>query len=248
MVFPFSVLRRCFGVSLPASGKKQHRETDVSGTSLELKLRLDHQRMSPNTRTSEWLKQTETPARRVKQSKIHGVKGSKITKPAGSRASRSGKFNTSKTPRKGWLSRIWSYLSSQKNDDKPTDDLELEGITIIGETTPAKSPTLDKTPATLLTPEGDTTLIDDDYATPSKSKIGNLEERKTSDEVLYHGWTEDEIWLFEKLDWRGYEPLLPKTWDKDFRTMYDLLFTMDDSVAFIKSASGNDYHGKLTFY
>lgn len=246
MVFPFPVLRSRFGASVPASGKKQHRGSDTSSTSSE--------RMSPNKRTSEWLKQTETPVRRVKQSKIHGVKVSKITKPAGSRTSRSGKFGNLKSPRKDWVSQVWSYLTSQKNDDKPTDDLELEGATVIGDGTPPKSPTPDKTlidektPAKLIIPGGDTTLIGDDNLTPSKSRVVNLKEPEITDKDLYRGWTEDEIWLFEKLDWRGYEPLLPKTWDRDFRTMYELLFTTDDSTAFVKSASENDYHGKLTFY
>lgn len=134
------------------------------------------------------------------------------------------------------------------------DNFDLEGATVIGETTPAKSPLFNRTllnensPASFLALEGKTTLIDDDNSTLSEDEISDRKEVQTNIEDLYRGWTEDEVWLFEKLDWRGYEPLLPKNWAGDFLTMYDLLFTSDDSVAFIKSASGKDYHGKPVYF
>lgn len=73
-------------------------------------------------------------------------------------------------------------------------------------------------------------------------------ESDSDDEDVYRGWTDDEVWLFEKLNWRGFEPLLPQAWEADFETMYDALFTKDRDVAFIKSASGRDYYGKLQFH
>lgn len=272
MVFTSPILRKYFGASACSSGKKQRRASDASTASPERKLRLDRERMSPTKRTNEWLKNTETPVKKAKPSNVFsvkgskkdskiakpsnklGVKGSKIAKPAVSQASGNGKGSTSKSHRKGWVSQLWSLVCSKENDDKAVDSFDLEGATIIGEATPAKSPILTQnlveanTPATLHALEGDTTLIGDDNPTLSEDKISDRKEVETNDENLYRGWTGDEVWLFEKLDWRGYEPLLPKNWAGDFLTMYDLLFTNDDSIAFIKSASGKDYHGKPVFH
>lgn len=279
MVFTFAIFRK----STPSSGKKQHRGSDVSTTSADLKHRLDHESICPIERTSEWLKETETPIKKVPKSNVLGVKDSKITKHYAARAAASAKGNTKKSKGKWWFSRLLSGLTSKGNDGTPMENLEggstkknydntkdilegtpsknnkdspkddLEGATVVGDGTPVKS-NRDKTAIEEETPvrvpitDGDTTLIDDDDPKPSKDQISAGKETKKDDANLYRGWTEDEIWLFEKLDWRGYEPLLPKSWDGDFRTMYDELFTRDDSVAFIKSASGNDYHGKLNLH
>ena len=270
-------------MSTGSSGKRQLKAsaattTSSSTTSLERKLRLVRESMSPTKRTNEWLKNTETPggkaivsnvfdakdSKTAKSSHKLGVKGSKISKPAVSQVSSScsdgsgrggsSKGITSKSRRKGWLSLLWSFVCSKKNDVKTGDNLDLEGATVIGENTPAKSPLFDQTlvkensPASFLALEGNTTLIDDDNSTLSEDDILDRKEAQANVEELYRGWTEDEIWLFEKLDWRGYEPLLPKRWAGDFLTMYDLLFTDDDSVAFIKSACGKDYHGKPVLF
>jgi hypothetical protein len=266
MVFKLAIFRKFLSASPPSSGKKQHRGSDASTISSELKHRLDQEGICPIKRTNDWLKKTETPIRKVQKSNVLGVKDSKVTKPSAARASVSGKGSTQKSRDKCWVSRLWSWLTSKKNDDKPMENPEgapsknnydspkddLEGATVFGDVTPVKSIPKKKlieeeTPVGVQTTEGDTTLIDDNDATPSKGKVSAGKETENDDVDIYRGWTEDEVWLFEKLDWRGYEPLLPKSWDKDFRTMYDELFTRDDSVAFIKSASGNDYHGKLLF-
>jgi hypothetical protein len=267
MAFTFAVFRKFLSASRPSSGKKQHRGSDASTISSELKHKLDREGICPIKRTNDWLKKTETPIRKVQKSNVLGVKDSKITKTSAARASVSGKGSTKKTREKWWVSRLWTRLTSKKNDDKPMENLEggpsknihnspkddLEGATVFGDGTPVKSipdKTLieEETPVRVQITEGDTTLIDDNDPTPSKGKVSAGKETETDDADIYRGWTEDEVWLFEKLDWRGYEPLLPKSWDGDFRTMYDELFTTDDSVAFIKSASGNDYHGKRTLH
>lgn len=279
MVFTLPSFRKHSKVSTGSPGKRQRKASDATtasstATSLERKLRLARESMSPATRTNEWLKTTETPEKKAKVSNVFGakdsksaksshnlgVKGSKITKPAVSQASSSSSDGSSrggsnkgiksKSRRKSWLSLLWSFVCSKKNDVKTGDNLDLEGATVIGETTPAKSPLFDQTlvkensPASFLALEGNTTLIDDDNSTFSEDDVLDRKEAQANIEELYRGWTEEEIWLFEKLDWRGYEPLLPKRWAGDFLTMYDLLFTEDDSIAFIKSACGKDYHGR----
>lgn len=269
MVSTLPIFRKSPGLSAFSSGKKQPTASNASITSLAREVRLKREPMSPIKRTDEWLKSTETPAKKdepssvfsvkdsKKDSKIArssdnlGVKGSKVTKSAVSQASVSGKGRSSKSHRKVWLSRLWSFIfSKEKNDEKSGDNPDLEGATVVGETTPAKSSLPDRTlvkensPASFLALEGNTTLIDDDNSTLSEEEASDRKEEQINSEDLYRGWTEDEVWLFEKLDWRGYEPILPKNWAGDFLTMYDLLFTNDDSIAFIKSASGKDYHGK----
>lgn len=279
LTLPF--FRKYSEMSKGSSGKRQRTASEASTTSLDRNLRLDRESMSPIKRTNEWLKNTETPDKKAKVSNVVsakdskkdgktakssgnlGVKGSKITKSAGSRASssrqssssRSGssKGSISKYRRQGWLSRLWSLVFSKKKDEKIGDNLDLEGATVIGETPPAKSPLLDpslvkeNSPASFLALEGNTTLVDDDDSMLFEDESSDHKEGQANIEELYRGWTEDEIWLFEKLDWRGYEPLLPKRWTGDFLTMYALLFTDDDTIAFIKSVSGKDYHGKPVF-
>lgn len=234
-------------------------------------LRLNLERTGPTKRTDEWLKNTKTPENKdklfnvfnVKTGKIYNkitnssnalsVKGSKITKPGVSQASGSGRGSSRKSHRKSWVSRLFSFIGSKGNDENIADQPDLEGTTFIGENTPDKYSLLNKSAVKKLTPtsflklEGDTTLIDDDTSITSEDESSDGKEGQTNIKDLYRGWTEDEVWLFEKLDWRGYEPLLPKNWAADFLTMYELLFTNDDSIAFIKSASGKDYHGKLVF-
>lgn len=276
MVLALPIFRKS-EVSKGSSGKRQRTASDASTTSLDHNLRLDRKSMSPNNRTNEWLKNTETPEKKAtvsnvvngkdskkestaaKSSSGLGIKGSKITKSTDSRASsssrssrggNSSKVGTSKPRRQSWLSLLWSLVCSKKNEEEVSDNLDLEGATVIGETTPAKSPLLDpslvkeNSPASFLALEGDTTLIVNDSSMLFEDESPEFKEGQANIEELYRGWTEEEIWLFEKLDWRGYEPLLPRRWAGDFLTMYELLFTDDDSVAFIKSVSGKEYHGE----
>lgn len=255
--------------AVPTSSKKQRDDSKTSTTPSQRKLRLDLERMNPTKRTNEWLKKTETPAKGAHQANLLGVRNSRVTKPA-ARALISKNGSNSKPPGKPrsksrnnwWLSRVWTHLFSKKKDDKskngkPTDENpedELEGDTLIGDGTPTKRPNPDdtaiegETPNQSADPEGDTTLIGDDHPTLPGVKIKVGKDGRIYDAKQFRGWTEEEIWLWDKLDWRGYEPLLPKSWDGDFRTMYDALFSEDDSVPFIKSVSGNDYHGKLIFH
>ena len=59
-------------------------------------------------------------------------------------------------------------------------------------------------------------------------------------------WTTAEIDLFNKLNMRGFEPLLPRTWELDFPTVPSALFTGDIQNAFMKAMYGSDFRGKFS--
>lgn len=59
-------------------------------------------------------------------------------------------------------------------------------------------------------------------------------------------WSDAEIALFQKLNMRGFEPLLPGTWKMDFKTIPEPLFTDKDEEVFIGSTSGHDFRGTHT--
>ena len=57
-------------------------------------------------------------------------------------------------------------------------------------------------------------------------------------------WTKAEIDLFNKLNMRGFEPLMPRTWALDFPTIPTDLFTEDAQQAFLKAVNGTDFRGR----
>lgn len=58
------------------------------------------------------------------------------------------------------------------------------------------------------------------------------------------GWTEDAVFLFQKLGMRGFEPLMPSSWAFNFVMFPRIMFTKNMDKAFIKPTYGSDYHGK----
>jgi hypothetical protein len=94
----------------------------------------------------------------------------------------------------------------------------------------------------------ETMVVDDGtYMTLQKKKINVEEERSRRDqqghELREAGWSEDAVFLFQKLGLRGFEPILPIGWLDDFETMPEDLFTENLDKAFIKPAFGSDYSG-----
>ncbi len=53
-------------------------------------------------------------------------------------------------------------------------------------------------------------------------------------------WTQDEIWLFNKLAMRGLEPLLPQSMAMDFQSFPDRLFSRNPSRVFLSSHQGSE--------
>ncbi|KAH9882001.1 hypothetical protein J1614_001172 [Plenodomus biglobosus] len=93
------------------------------------------------------------------------------------------------------------------------------------------------------------TMVVDDGAYMEYSKAIDLDgERnrraKQARELRDAGWTEDAVFLFQKLGMRGFEPILPVDWVDDFETLPEVLFTANIDKAFIKPAQGSDYHAQ----
>jgi hypothetical protein len=93
----------------------------------------------------------------------------------------------------------------------------------------------------------ETFVVDDgQYATEHKKYDPELElERRElqGQELRAAGWTEDAIFLFQKLGLRGFEPLLPYEWFEDFTSLPADLFTKNPDKAFIKPMSPEvEYH------
>ncbi|KAF2658745.1 hypothetical protein K491DRAFT_755847 [Lophiostoma macrostomum CBS 122681] len=65
-------------------------------------------------------------------------------------------------------------------------------------------------------------------------------------ELRVAGWTEDAIFLFQKLGLRGFEPLFPYSWIDDFPVLPTNLFTRKLELAFIKPEldSESDFHAQ----
>lgn len=93
----------------------------------------------------------------------------------------------------------------------------------------------------------ETMVVDDGTYMTEQKKINVENERKKRDhqgrELRDSGWSEDAVFLFQKLGMRGFEPLLPISWIHDFETVPEDLFTEKLDKAFIKPAFGTDYAG-----
>ncbi|RMY70988.1 hypothetical protein D0864_10756 [Hortaea werneckii] len=99
----------------------------------------------------------------------------------------------------------------------------------------------------------DTTLVvsEEEYAREhSRSKKisvpAELSNRGvSSEELAAAGWSEEHIFLVQRIAMRGFEPLLPQYYFMDFRYLPDALFVQDDDKerAFISGIKGPTFHG-----
>lgn len=93
----------------------------------------------------------------------------------------------------------------------------------------------------------ETMVVDDGAYMEQNKKIDVEVERIRRDQqgrdLRDAGWSEDAVFLFQKLGMRGFEPLLPISWINDFETVPEDLFTEKLDKAFIKSVFGTDYSG-----
>ncbi|KAI7218793.1 hypothetical protein KC333_g3383 [Hortaea werneckii] len=66
-----------------------------------------------------------------------------------------------------------------------------------------------------------------------------------SEELAAAGWSEEHIFLVQRIAMRGFEPLLPQYYYMDFRYLPDALFVQDDDKerAFISGVKGPTFHG-----
>lgn len=94
-------------------------------------------------------------------------------------------------------------------------------------------------------------IENDDAETISlEDKVGQfLEHQKAAfeeDTASEDKWHEAEQELFEELQMRGLQTLLPAHWRSDFRTVPPALFSYDSEETFINSASGHEFRGTST--
>lgn len=206
-----------------------------SAGSRDIKPRLDRGRISSTNHTKEWLK-TPTQERDTKRSNILGAKNSKVVKSTSIQRSSRTPSTTMKASDKPWSMQLLFSILSKKSSALAED--QLEGSTLVQTPLAAQSTHNNAAPNTTLKLVGNaSTVIGDDDEGP-----------KELPQNEFKGWTPDEIWLFEKLNMRGFEPLLDWTWALDFPTLIEELFSLDDSKVFIRSVSGNDYYGNLLEY
>jgi hypothetical protein len=94
----------------------------------------------------------------------------------------------------------------------------------------------------------DTTIVVDDgqymeQRKPVDSNNEHLRQEIQRRELRLAGWSEDSVFLFQKLNMRGVEALLPDRWKSDFVTLPLNLFTVNDNKAFIKADGQSDFRG-----
>ncbi|KAL9609408.1 MAG: hypothetical protein Q9167_005832 [Letrouitia subvulpina] len=216
--------------STPRNSRSVHSR---SSSLREAKSRLDRKSISPSARTSRWLK-LQSPE--IKTPKVLAPKSSKITKST----------NPVTQPRKKTKARtsFWSrVLSTFPPGQAENNHVEnMEGDTLVTEEPSPSSPGFDN----------DTTLVDEisevEAATPffiKPHEDDTVYEPTAEDLKIMKTWSEAEVWLFHKINRRGFEPLLPEIWAHEFRTLPKNIFSDDDLEVFIKTHKGNEYNGKL---
>jgi hypothetical protein len=92
-----------------------------------------------------------------------------------------------------------------------------------------------------------TIVVDDGQYMEQRKPVDRTNEQLRQEiqcrELRLAGWSEDSVFLFQKLNMRGVEALLPDRWKSDFVTLPLNLFTVNDNKAFIKADGQSDFRG-----
>ncbi|KAF2265700.1 hypothetical protein CC78DRAFT_567292 [Lojkania enalia] len=90
----------------------------------------------------------------------------------------------------------------------------------------------------------DTIVVDESRYVDEQKHIDEEAERARLEaqgkNLRNAGWTEDSVFLFQKLGMRGREPLMPRSWVDDFPALPADLFTTKLDKAYIKPALDSD--------
>ncbi|KAJ4352386.1 uncharacterized protein N0V89_007734 [Didymosphaeria variabile] len=93
-----------------------------------------------------------------------------------------------------------------------------------------------------------TVVVDDGKYMEMRKPVNRTKEQMRQEiqcrELRQAGWSEDSVFMFQKLNLRGFEPLLPDPWKTDFVTLPLDLFTTNDSKAFIKADGQSDFRAQ----
>lgn len=126
---------------------------------------------------------------------------------------------------------------------KPMDD-DLEGDTLV-ESPSAQQSEKTGSSGAQLDANGDTMVVDDGNYMDVSIDVEKERQRREQQgrELRDAGWSEDAVFLFQKLGLRGFEPLLPISWIDDLETLPEDLFTARLDKAFLRPANGTDFRG-----
>lgn len=94
----------------------------------------------------------------------------------------------------------------------------------------------------------DNTMVVDDgqYMVMHKPMDHHKEQHRQvaqSRELRLAGWPEDAVFLFQKLNMRGSEPILPYDWNVDFPSLPLFLFTKSEAKQYIRAEFLSDFRG-----
>ena len=221
----FSVFARANEPTTPQSPPPRRSSTPSSESSTisQLDQLRNQQTVSPMRRTRRWL-EGHSPNITPSAPDPHRVSGSRVVKH---------KNQNKKDKRKSfWGLELLFGLFGKQQDE--TGDDELEGDTIIEDEHSLPTTELDN----------DVTLVEVD------GEIIKVEFKEESDKSLgFHDpeiqqRTSEEKWLHHKLSRLGREPLLPRSWNMDFPSFPDYLFSSDPARTFINNNHTTISHGE----
>lgn len=153
------------------------------------------------------------------------------------------------TPDEEWTSITTSKAGTKKqklcpsDDDEDEDDesdfLDLEGSTLVPVNSPVNvlgHPKLWSYPVDV-DANDDTIVVDSTIYLERNIATDHSSREAQTTALLEAGWPATDVALFKKLSFRGFEPLLPSHWEKDFQALPSALFTSDIEKAFIKTSN-----------
>lgn len=231
----FQIFRERFGRfqrTQPPQRPQPSRSIQPRSSSLhEVKSQMDRKIISPSVRTSQWLK-LQSPE--IKTPRALAAKSSKVTKSTK-------RTNPVHQPRKKAKARasFWSrVLSTFGLGQVKSDNVKnLEGNTLVNAEPSPSSPKV-----------GNNTTLGE-AATPFfiKPEKEDTVYRPTEEDIeIMKSWSGAQVWLLNKINMRGFEPMLPAVWKAEFRTVPKNLFSEDDSKVFVKTYKGSQYNGELS--
>ena len=221
-----SAFVRASGITTTPASKDRTPSSINSTSTPEPEHPLDRRTMSPIKRTQQWL-EGYTPKKDSNNVNLHKVKGSRITRSPSKKEKR----------KSFWSLELLSSFFGKGQKEETTNG--LEGETYVEDDEPL--PTIEH--------DHDFTLVEDyedeDKAANTERALKDVKDRYLDyNDPRIKEWTDEEIWLFNKLQMRGAEPLLISTWTLDFSTFPDQLFSQDENQVFINNIHTSSGHGR----
>ena len=128
-----------------------------------------------------------------------------------------------------WSLPIISTLFAQNADQKT--EVDLDGDTVMKEELSETS-----------SEDNDHTLVNDDM----NEQLDFTDRFFDYNDPRVKEWSFDEVWMFNKLSRRVLEPLLSESWQWDFESYPDSLFTKHEKLVFINNLNTSITDGKIS--